>query len=827
MSLSTFDHRLSVYMKLHLQDSLPSRVYLISLIGWLALALHPASVQGQSVTRQLTGLTLDSTHHALAGASLRLTPLRDTTSARLAISDSAGRFIIKLTHGGTYRLVANHVGYESVRQLVNEGDTLVLLTFNPAPTKQLLTVNVSAKRDEFVLEADRIVVNVAGSALLSGGTALDVLAKTPRVVVDQASRLIRVDGKSGILLYVNNRQVFLTPDQFVKYLESLPASTISRIDVINSPSARYDASGGAVINIELKKSEEEGISGDISLSPGVGRYGKLNTSLGLNIRHRGWSSYVLYTPQLQSSYSSYLVTQLVDQPPLSGSINGYQFTRRDERQQGLRIGVDRVLTPFLTIGTNVFLFSQRELELPSSQTDYQLSGLSGGQNSIAASTRLEEKLSSVLANLNARYELKALNGRASVDADYAAYIDNTLVESQYQYRTEATPSTLATFFPLRVELRSLKGDFEAKTKSGIAFEAGLKVAQAQISTLPELLGSSPSFEALIPNLTTPFSYEEEVKAGYVSVSGARKILTWRVGLRVEHTNTQVRTNTLLIPRDYLNAFPTLSLQWKFPSKSQFSITANRRITRPEFTTLNPVYYFYDPFTIVLGNPRLLPQLSANLQVMYQRANRQSLTLGVVSTTNRIGEVVYRNDSLSAVLYNTQINFNEERRYFATISLPLQVTPFWKTQLTLTGQQVSFDIGSGENQFSLSQFSTTFNNINSFKLGAVWNGDVQFTGRTTAAFGYLYYAPLFATNLGIGRLLWGGKGSLKVAWSDIFHTNQVRNYGRYLDTDVSYRHTLETRKLFVTLTYHFGGSKVKDVTQRATALDAETRRLKGQ
>ena len=812
-------------MKLRYPRSVRKRISLIYLTGWLVFAFYSTSVHGQVMTRQFTGLTVDSSHHALPGVTVRLKSLGDTTSVQLAVSDTAGRFSMGLAHGGTYHLIASHVGYESIEQTVNGRDSLITLTFSSGHL--LLAVNVTAKRDEFVVEADRIVVNVANSALLSGGTALDVLAKTPRVVVDQASRIIRVDGKSGIQLYVNNRQVYVTPDQFVKYLESLPASTINRINVINSPSARYDASGGAVINIELKRNEEDGISGDISLMPGVGRYGKLSTSFGLNIRHKGWSSFVLYTPQLLSSYSMYLVTQVVDQPPLVGSIHGYQFTKRTDQQQGLRIGVDRVLTKSLTVGTNMYLFGQRQLELPTSQTDYQLTGQPNGQSSIAANTRLEEKLSSVLANVNARYELKALRGTASVDADYAAYTDNTMVQSQYQYQTDATASSLATYFPLGVTLRSLKGDLEAKTGSGIAFEAGVKVAQAQISTLPQLLSNSPSFDALVPNLTIPFSYHEQVEAGYLSASGTKKTFTWRAGLRVEHTNTLVTTNTLLIPRDYLNAFPSLSLQWKFLSKSQFTISANRRITRPEFSALNPVYYFYDPFTIVLGNPRLLPQLSANVQVTYQLPRRQSFTLGVISTTNRIGEVIYRNDSVSAVLYNTQINFNEERRYFATISLPIQFTPFWKTQLTVTGQQVSFDIGSTGNHFFLSQFSTTFNNTHSIKLGTQWTGDLQFTGRTTAAFGYLYYTPIFVTNLGIGRPLWGGKGSLKVAWSDIFHTNRVGNYGRYLNTDVNYRHTLETRKLFVTLTYHFGSNKVKDVSQRTTALDAETRRLKGQ
>lgn len=812
-------------MKLRYPKSVRLSIYLVFTTGWLAFAFQPTRVHGQKVTRQLTGFTLDSSRHALPGVFIRLTPVRDSTTLQQVISDSAGRFTMGLTPGGTYQLMASHVGYESIIQAVDERDSLVSLTFRLG--HMLATVNVTAKRDEFVLEADRIVVNVANSALLSGGTALDVLAKTPRVVVDQVSRIIRVDGKSGIQLYVNNRQVYVTPDQFVKYLESLPASTINRINVITSPSARYDASGGAVINIELKRNEEEGISGDVSLMPGVGRYGKLSTSFGLNIRHKGWSSYVLYTPQLLSSYSAYLVTQLLDQPPLVGFIHGYQFTRRTDQQQGLRIGVDRVLTKSLTIGTNVYLFDQKQIELPTSQTDYQLTDGSNGQSSISANTRLEEKLSSIMANVNARYELKALRGAASIDADYAAYADNTTVQSQYQYQTDATASSLATYFPLGVTLKSLKGDLEAKTGRGISIEAGLKVAQAQISTLPQLLRNSPSFDALVPNLTIPFSYHEQVEAGYLSASGTKRTFTWRAGLRVEHTNTLVTTNSLLIPRDYLNAFPSLSLQWKFPSKSQFTISANRRITRPEFSALNPVYYFYDPFAIVLGNPRLLPQLSANVQLTYQLPRRQSLTLGVISTTNRIGEVVYRTDSVSAVLYNTQINFNEERRYFATISLPIQFTPFWKTQLTLTGQQVSFDIGQNGNHFFLSQFSTSFNNTHSVKLGPQWTGDVQFTGRTTAAFGYMYYAPIFVTNLGIGRPLWGGKGSLKVAWSDIFHSNRVRNYGSYLNTNVDYRHTLETRKLFVTLTYHFGSNKVKDVSQRTTALDAETRRLKGQ
>ena len=778
--------------------------------------------------QSLPGIVRNAAGRPLPGVMLHLTRLTDTTRSVTDWSDRSGRFSVVLPDTGRYELVARLLGYEPLRQLIRylPTDTVRFCTLSMTElARTLTTVTVTAKRDPFEISADKVVVNVAGNTLFGGGSAIDVLTNTPRVQIDPISKSIRVDGKNGIQVYVNNRQIYLTADQVSKYLESLPANSIERIEVLTNPSARYDASGGGVISVFTKRSTAEGTTGELSLSPGYGRFGKFSGVLSGSVRKATWSAYALLTPQVKRTYFSYNVNQTINQPPVVGSIAGSQYRLIDTRQTGLRLGGDAALGKQTTVGTNLYFFSQAETTTPTSQTDYTLTNQIAPASSISARTVLDNTLANVLANVNARRKFSAMDASISADVDYASYRDNSTSLATYQDRAEPVPNALQSYFPLQVALKSVKLDGLAKPMKDITIEGGLKVSHALIQTTPVVYTFTPVFAPLIPNLVNPFTYDETVQAGYLTASGTLKQLSWQAGMRLEHTRTQETARSLTVNRNYINPFPSLSVQYKLPTKAQLSLAYNRRIIRPSFSSLNPAYLFFDPFTIVLGNPLLLPQLTTNVQLSYQLASKHAWTLGYVSTTNRITEVVYRADTLSPVLYNTQINFDRETRVTASYSFPLQPVANWRIQTTVTGQQVRYSTAAEGQQTVVSQRTAVINNTHSVKLGGGWTLDAQLIYRTTAAIGFMRYKPLFYMNLGVGRSLWQGRGSLKVSGTDIFHTTTIANYGQYLNTDVSFRHRYESQQVFVNVAYRLGNDKLKTVNRRNTALDAEQDRLK--
>lgn len=819
--ITSFVHKTNhdrTFIGLYDEKNMP-KIFLWFALIWLPCAGYAQT--GQSY--ELTGTVKDPDAKPVEQVSIRLHPLSDSTALLRAFTDGAGEFRFTTLDSVVYVLSIDTKLYQPEHRLVrprpvgSSGDTIVL------QPRLLSEIIVREKRESFQLDADKIIINVAGSALLSGGNALNILEKTPRILVDPFSNAISVDGKPGLQVYLNNRQVFLPTNQVGKYLQGLPANSIERIELLTNPSGRYDATQGSVLNITTRKLDSDGVSLDVSVSPGVGRFGKFNSSIDLSIRRSTWSAYVMYTPQTRSTYFRYDVTQHLSEGSLIGSIAGDQYRRIDTRQHGLRMGADWKLTKQLFVGTNVYGFQSAEHLTTRSNNEYNRVGQ---DSQIEALGNFDNRLKNVVGNLNARYVLVKSN--FSVDADLGQYTDNSVTQSSYSERGDADQSSLSSYFPNDIRIRSLKADFDTKLSAVTTLEAGIKINGSDINSTPRLNQFSPVFDTLATKLTQAFTYQERVRAGYVSISGAFSKLnqiTYQASLRYEHTELAVTTLDSRTSQVYNSFFPALTLQKKLSGGGKLMLTYNRRINRPNFSAFNPAYVFLDPFTIQSGNPYLVPQFSTNLQLSYQFPSKHMVMLSLLNNTNRITEVVFRQDVLSPVLYNTQINFNDEQRLSFTYSFPVAITKSWKMQTTLVGYRTQFSTPVNGIAFEISAIAASLNNLHTIKLGANWTADLQIITRTGTALGFMRYKPLFLVNAGLGRPLWNNRGSIKLSGADIFHTVTLINYGTYGITDVRFRHRFESQTAFLTLTYRLGNEKLKRVNQRATASESEQERGK--
>lgn len=789
----------------------------LSLLLFIPLTFAQLS-QPYELTGNVTGLDA----RPLDQIAVRLFPIRDSMAVQNILTDGAGRFRFSLPDSSEYILRIDAAFYQPERRVARPrlpGMPPLLIALQP---NTLQAVTVREKKEAFQLDADKIIINVAGSALLSGGNAMNILEKTPRVLVDPFSYAVSVDGKPGLQVYLNNHQVQLTSDQVAKYLQGLPASSIERIELLTNPPGRYDAAQGSVLNITTRKLDSDGTSVDVSVAPGVARFGKFSSSIDLSLRRSAWSAYVMYTPQIRSTYFTYDVTQILSESGLKGSIVGDQYRRLDTRQHGLRLGGDWNLTKKLVVGANMYAFQSAERLSTRSNNDYRLAGQ---DSQIGAVGSFDNRLQNAVSNLNARYSLTKSN--LSIDADLGRYNDNSTTQSSYSQRGDAEQSFLSSYFPNDIYIRSLKADFDTKLSTTVTLEAGVKVSASDIHSAPRLNQFSPVFDTLATKLTQAFDYQERVRAAYVSLSGTFSKLipiTYQASLRYEHTELGVTTLASRTRQVYNSLFPALTLQRKLAGGGKLTLTYNRRIIRPNFSTFNPAYVFFDPFTINRGNPYLVPQFASNLQLSYQFPSKHMVMFSLLENANRITEVVFRQDVLSPVLYNTQINFNKEQRLSITYSFPLVIRSGWKMQTTLIGYRVRFSTPVNNAPFEINASAVSINNLHTIKLGPSWTADLQIIARTGTVLGFMEYKPLFVINGGISRPLWNNRGSIKLSATDIFHTVTIRNYGTYGLTNVAFRHRYETQAAYLTLSYRFGNEKLKRVNQRSTASDSEQERI---
>ena len=225
----------------------------------LLLSLVSLSGLGLTATAQttLSGQIHDATGKPLPFATVALLNARDSGMVKGTATNQQGQYVFERVGAGPYRVRASAVGYQKAFSTLiiadNEPITVPTLTL-AEQTGQLNTVQVTAKKPFVEQQIDRMVVNVAGSIVGSGSTALEVLEKSPGVTVDYQNERIQLRGKDGVIVQIDGKQSYLSQQDVVALLRTMSSDNIATIELITNPGARYDAAGNSgIINIRLKK----------------------------------------------------------------------------------------------------------------------------------------------------------------------------------------------------------------------------------------------------------------------------------------------------------------------------------------------------------------------------------------------------------------------------------------------------------------------------------------------------------------------------------------------------------------------------------------------
>lgn len=278
----------------------------------LVMLLATLAAGQPTSTSRLVGAVLDKAGQPAAFVTVRLQAASDTTFLTGAVCDESGRYVIERVAPGTYRVVASQVGHRPVRSvpftlLSSTGSLTVRPIQLTEDTQTLNEVSVRATKPFVEHLPDRTVLNVESSPIAAGGTVLEVLERAPGVVVDQQNDRIRLQGRDGVLIMMDDKPTYLSISDVVNLLRNTPANGVETIELITKPSARYDAAGnGGIINIRLKRarplpgtsqnqsgsgaSTPTGTNGNVSLTSGYGRFPKIGGGVLLNHRTAsGWS----------------------------------------------------------------------------------------------------------------------------------------------------------------------------------------------------------------------------------------------------------------------------------------------------------------------------------------------------------------------------------------------------------------------------------------------------------------------------------------------------------------------------------------------------------
>ena len=743
------------------------------------------------------------------------------------IADENGIFKLNVSPND-YSLNFEYIGFESItadlKRYTNNTNigTIKLVS----SVESLEGVDVVGQSAEVEIRLDKRVYNVGKNNLIRGGTVSDVLENVPSVSVDIDGN-IELRGNNEVRILVDGKPSGLIGLGGIDALTRLPAETIEKVEVITSPSARYQAEGTiGIINIILAKRFLKGLNGVFNLS--TGKNDTYSGSANLNYR-KGKFNFFTNSGYSDRTNKGRAVQNNVYTNPLE-SVDRYVEERLfDRRRQGfnVNVGLDYQMTEKSSL-TMSYLMNERDGfdTTINEQSQYQIDEVlvtnryeneidreDSNQFSVDFEHKFNEqghKLTATLqtekndetetSDINSFFE----NGQPSDDSEI-----NTTVESQ-----DRNLAQIDYVYPIDKNTQFEAGYLGTDNKRIIDFEVEI-IDENGTATIDE-------------NLSNVLDFEQEVHALYTQYGKKFNAFSFLAGLRFENTRVfveQLDSNTPINNDSYNGYFPTLNLGYEISPTSSVTLGYNRRISRPNAWTLNPFQSRSSKTSYFQGNPKLDPSYSNGIDIGYlKQFKKVTLNTSVYyrKSTDAISrvaivtdETVFVNGIETPVIRRLPINLGTVEQFGVEFNTSLRLIKGMRTNAS-----VNFFRRIEEGNYQGASYDTdntswSGNLSNSYHLPFAIQSQfsLRYRGPDESSFGkskgFLY------TDLALSKDIFNDKATLNLRFSDLFNTGK---YDYQTTTPVAVTDGIYQRReptFTLTFTYRFRQKKNRQRGRRGS------------
>jgi outer membrane receptor protein involved in Fe transport len=583
-----------------------------------APAGRPAAA-APGIKGNISGKVIDSlTNKPLDYATISLFPLGSTTPLTGSLTDDKGGFKLNEVPAGKYRLSINYIGYptkniQPVITTLSKPDLNIGNVLFSSGSKTLNEVVVVGEQALIENKIDKLVFNAEKDVTSAGGNASDVLQKVPMLSLDINGN-VSLRGNQNVRILINGKPSGAMSSSAADILKSMPADQIKSVEVITSPSAKYDAEGTAgIINIITKKKNISGVSG--SVSGGVGTR-QSNGNLNLNVNKNRLS----LTTNLGANYGFPNTTT-----------NSFSFQDSATGASSSTVGQSKSKRLFsngsATLGYDVNNFNSLSTSINLRSGSFKNDGSSISSNTSAASGTVD--YSSLNSNKNA-------SGNFDWNADWTHKFkkegsDITLAgqwsHSNNDVDYEATYTAFGT--NQRAENLAKNNEYTAQLDYTLPFNKALKLETGakgifrRINSTYDFFNPDASGAYVFnPATSNEYLYNQDVLAGYgvltATLEGGYGI---QGGVRVENTAIDGNSNNenlglQAFNSNYTNFVPNVAFSKVLGNKNTIKISYNKRIARPNISTLNPFLNTNDLTNQSQGNPELAPEVAQTIDLNY-------------------------------------------------------------------------------------------------------------------------------------------------------------------------------------------------------------------
>lgn len=798
----------------------------------LILLLAGLNAFSQIVSFQVKGRITNEFQKPLPSATIVLLNSENKEIAKTSTAIN-GTFELTCPTKDNYKLSVSFTGYQTYQSALFKSENKDLGTIQLISAENYLAeVVVQAKQNLVELDGGNIIYNVNKSIDAQGVTALEALKKAPGIFVDN-DNTITLNGKQGALILLDGKQTYMSGKELTDLLRSMPSSGIRSIEIINSPSAKYDAAGAAgIINIKTIKSQIKGFNGSLTTGISYGTNLRQNQDISLNYRKNNYNIYGSYNHFL-GNYTYLYGSDRIQNDQTYNSLT--DDTDKRQRMSG-RLGADINLDKKNTIGmllTSNFIFGGG---LTDTRTAIgNVSSPAPVQILDAVNDYYYQQTQRYNVNLNYKFE-DTLGTIINVDADYGYFQkENKNLQSNIYSDNQdnlLSSNLYRSLNAININLKALKFDYTTNLGKN-KLETGMKFSGIRADNDSKFLHALATKDSLDDRRSNVFGYDEQITSGYVNLK--RSLAKWSIqgGLRLENSSTKGALffrssgldSTENIRRNYLNLFPSFSVSFKASASHNFSLGYSRRIDRPAYQDLNPFVYMLDELNFWQGNPFLEPQLSHRASLTYAYKSATIVSLTFAHTDQFSAQITDTLDQKKVMMVFR--NLGIQNNISLSLTQNISPAPWWDITFNGTFYQLRNKISFDQyRNFDLKQAAARMNLQQTFKFPYTITGEISgsFTSRRLTGANNISRS-LSQVDLGLQKRILKTKGMLRLVVNDIYRgsgSNSSQRYGSFYLRSYGY---YESRQVRLNFSYKFADANVKGQQTRNSALGDENGRIK--
>ncbi len=748
------------------------------------------------------------------------------------ITDDNGRFQILEIPSGKYRFHFSFIGYVGAEQTLVSGGLNTIFDLGKIelePSIQALEeVEVVGQEATTNSDLNKKSFSLTGNIAQSGGSVLDAMKTMPGVAFDQEGKVV-LRGSDKVVILIDGKQSSLTGFGNQKGLANIPASNIEKIEIINNPSAKYDANGFAgIINIIYKKEKQTGLNSEVGLSFGLGALEKRKADTPTD---RGsFSVNPKLIPSINLNYKKDKVNYFLQSEfILQEALPNNEFTTRnyddgrniisqvpENRKQFRSIingGIDYDLNE-----NNSFTFSglyDREKHIDTAQVAFI--NLDNNIRNRFYNWQEEEATRYINVSANYRHKFEQAGHTLSANAQYTQGLE----DETYSLNDSSTVRIGRDKTNIRAieNTTSVSTDYVRPLKNG-RIELGAKL---RIRRLPVDYTITPGNQSIIyPDLGTFSDWGENLYAGYVNYLLEKEKYDVEAGLRAEQTDVFYNLDPVNIyypendDYEYFELFPSVRFTYKLNDNNKLSAFYNRRIDRPGEPELRIFPKYDDPELLKVGNPYLRPQFTDAFElahkyswgtgslfsaVYHRMIQDQYMRIFSIDNSNPDYDIVNRiyQNTGSATNTGIELLFSQD------------ISNSFKLSASFNGYINTIDAYQGTLLFPFERpffIDESTDEAWDAKLTSEFKLPLEISAQLTG----VYYSPKnipqgeqlgrSSVDFGLKKNIWENKGELTLAATDIFNTFGIRQELEGEGFEALYENYYETQIIRASLKYRF-------------------------